>query len=129
MPLLTIDVIKGRSNDELKLLLDTIHSAVVDAFQVPERDRYQIVHQHDPNEMVILDTGLGFHRSNEVVVIRMISKHRTSEQKEMFYALTADRLEHRLKLASNDLMISIVENDDADWSFGYGRAQFVTGEL
>ncbi|MBC1419618.1 tautomerase family protein [Listeria fleischmannii] len=129
MPLLTIDVLKGRSNDELKLLLDTIHSAVVDAFQVPERDRYQIVNQHEPNEMVIQDTGLGFNRSNEVVVIRMVSKRRTSEQKEMFYALTQDRLEHHLKLAPKDLMISIVENDNADWSFGFGRAQFVTGEL
>lgn len=129
MPLLTIDVLKGRSNDELKLLLDTIHSAVVDAFQVPERDRYQIVNQHEPNEMVIQDTGLGFNRSNEVVVIRMVSKRRTSEQKEMFYALTQDRLERHLKLAPKDLMISIVENDNADWSFGFGRAQFVTGEL
>ena len=26
-------------------------------------------------------------------------------------------------------MVSIVSNTDADWSFGNGRAQFLTGEL
>jgi malonate semialdehyde decarboxylase len=25
--------------------------------------------------------------------------------------------------------VSIVENEDADWSYGRGRAQFLTGEL
>jgi len=25
--------------------------------------------------------------------------------------------------------VSITDNNDDDWSFGYGRAQFLTGEL
>jgi hypothetical protein len=25
--------------------------------------------------------------------------------------------------------VSITDNNDEDWSFGYGRAQFLTGEL
>lgn len=28
-----------------------------------------------------------------------------------------------------DLIVSLVENSDADWSFGAGRAQFLTKEL
>jgi hypothetical protein len=28
-----------------------------------------------------------------------------------------------------DLIVSITENGDDDWSFGYARAQFKTGEL
>jgi phenylpyruvate tautomerase PptA (4-oxalocrotonate tautomerase family) len=43
MPLLRIDVIEGRSEEELKKLLDAIHCAMLAAFKVPERDRYQIV--------------------------------------------------------------------------------------
>jgi len=27
------------------------------------------------------------------------------------------------------VVVSIVENSDADWSFGLGRGQFLTGEL
>ena len=43
MPLLRIDLIEGRTDDELKTLLDALHRAMVEAFQVPVRDRYQIV--------------------------------------------------------------------------------------
>ena len=38
MPLLYIDLIEGRSPAEVKALLDAIHDAVVDAFEVPPRD-------------------------------------------------------------------------------------------
>jgi hypothetical protein len=32
-------------------------------------------------------------------------------------------------IAESDVIVSIVTNSAADWSFGNGRAQFVTGEL
>ncbi len=40
MPLLRFDVIEGRSEEELNVLLDTAHDAMIEAFDVPERDRY-----------------------------------------------------------------------------------------
>jgi hypothetical protein len=41
MPLLYIDLIEGRTPSEVKTLLGAVHDAVVDAFEVPPRDRYQ----------------------------------------------------------------------------------------
>lgn len=46
MPLLKIDIIKGRSDEDLVKFLDNLHEAMVEAFEVPERDRYQIVTEH-----------------------------------------------------------------------------------
>lgn len=129
MPLLRFDVIEGRSEEELKTLLDTAHDAMVEAFDVPERDRYQIVHTHKAHEMVIQDTGLGFERSKDIVLISMTSKTRTEEKKQRLYQLLAERLQANCGLAPTDLMVSIVENDAADWSFGLGEAQFLTGKL
>ncbi|MBW3702164.1 tautomerase family protein [Bacillus sp. S2(2019)] len=129
MPLLRFDVIEGRSKEELKKLLDTCHEAMVDAFGVPERDRYQIVHQHRPEEMMIEDTGLGYPRTKDLVVISVVSKQRTKEQKEQLYAQIAERIEKECGVAKTDVMISIVENGDADWSFGMGEAQFIRGLL
>ena len=129
MPLLYVDLIEGRTPSEVKALLDAIHDAVVDAFAVPERDRYQVVHTHPAHEIVAWDTGLGIERSPRKVVVHVVSRRRTRAMKEKFYELLASNLADRCGLDPADLIVSITENDDEDWSFGYGQAQFLTGEL
>lgn len=57
MPLLRIDLIEGRTDAGLKALLDALHAAMLAAFKVPERDRYQIVHEHPPTRMIVEDTA------------------------------------------------------------------------
>jgi Tautomerase enzyme len=49
MPLVRFDVVEGRNDNEIKLLLDAAHRAVLSAFHVPESDRYQIYHEHPPS--------------------------------------------------------------------------------
>ncbi|MHC8304842.1 tautomerase family protein [Pseudomonas sp. PB3P13] len=129
MPLLKIDVIKGRSEEALTTLLDTVHNAMVEAFEVPVRDRYQILTEHQSSRLVIQDTGLGFTRTDNVVVITAVSRPRSAEMKQKFYTLVAQGLEQNCGIAPQDVMISIVINGDEDWSFGLGRAQFLTGDL
>jgi len=129
MPLLYIDLIKGRTPSEVKTLLDAVHDAVVDAFGVPPSDRYQVVHTHPAHEIVAWDTGLGIDRSSRLVVVHVVSRRRTREMKEKFYELLVSNLSERCGLDATDLIVSITENSDEDWSFGHGRAQFLTGEL
>jgi phenylpyruvate tautomerase PptA (4-oxalocrotonate tautomerase family) len=129
MPLLHFDLVAGRTDDQLRALLDSAHAAMLEAFETPERDRYQVVTQHPPGEMVALDTGLGLERSSDLVIVRVTSRRRTDEMKQSFYRLLAENLQRDCGVAPEDLIVTIVENDAADWSFGLGRAQFVTGEL
>lgn len=129
MPLLRFDLIEGRSPDELKTLLDAAHRAMLAAFKVPERDRYQIVTEHKPGHMIVEDTGLGFARTDKVVLLQVVSRPRGREKKELFYRLLVEELEKSCGIAPSDVMVSVVENDDEDWSFGIGRAQFLTGDL
>ena len=56
MPLIRIDMIEGRSPDEIKELLDTTHRMLVSAFKIPQRDRYQVVHEHPPSHFIVEDT-------------------------------------------------------------------------
>ncbi|WDZ54627.1 tautomerase family protein [Paenibacillus polymyxa] len=129
MPLLRFDLIKGRDKTSLKKLLDVAHQVVVEAFDVPQRDRYQIVHEHPADHMIIEDTGLGFNRTDSLVILSITSKARPKEKKQKLYSLLAERLEAECGIAPTDLMVSMVENNDDDWSFGLGEAQFLTGKL
>ncbi len=129
MPLLRFDLIEGRTGAELKALLDSAHRAMLAAFKVPERDRYQIVHEHKPGQMIVEDTGLGIPRTDKVVFLQVTSRPRPREQKEAFYRLLCEELGRACGIAPSDVVVSIVENSDEDWSFGLGRGQFLTGEL
>ncbi|MCM3399525.1 tautomerase family protein [Oceanobacillus profundus] len=129
MPLIRFDVIEGRTDEELKVLLDATHDAVVRAFGVPERDRFQIITQHKKNEMIIQDTGLGFERSDQVVVISIRSTQRSDKAKKEFYQILVKELGERCDIEPHDVMVSIVTNGAGEWSFGFGKAQFLTGEL
>jgi len=130
MPLIRIDVVRGRDPRQLRALADTVHEVLVETFATPLRDRYQVITQHDPGEMILLDTGLGFERStNGVVLIQVTQQGRTQEQKKALYSALSERLAQRGLVAPADLLISISENTRADWSFGFGKAQFLTGEL
>jgi phenylpyruvate tautomerase PptA (4-oxalocrotonate tautomerase family) len=129
VPLIVVDLIVGRSAEQIGALLDGVHDAVVEAFGVPVRDRYQIVHEHDASRMVVQDTGLDIERSPDVVVIQVTSRSRSREQKVALYRLVCEQLESRCGISARDVMISVVENGDEDWSFGLGRAQFLTGDL
>ncbi|MCE4050904.1 MULTISPECIES: tautomerase family protein [Bacillaceae] len=129
MPLIRFDMYEGRSETEIKKILDVSHRVMVEAFQVPERDRYQIVSQHKSYEMVIEDTGLGFSRSENVLIISVTSRYRTPDQKQTFYKSLTDELERQCGITPNDVMVSFTINNDEDWSFGFGEAQFLTGKL
>jgi phenylpyruvate tautomerase PptA (4-oxalocrotonate tautomerase family) len=129
MPLLRIDVIEGRSEDELKKLLDAIHGAMLAALKVPERDRYQIVHEHPATKMIVEDTGLGIPRTEGVVMVQVTTRPRTRLEKQAFYELLVRELNRCCGVKPSDVVVSITQNADEDWSFGYGRAQFLTGEL
>jgi hypothetical protein len=130
LPLLKFDLLEGRSEEEIRAILDVAHSVVLSAFEVPTGDRYQIVTQHKPFEMVMEDTGLGFKRDpQQMIALTIISRERTTAQKEKFYQLLAQQLDQLCGIAPENLLVSFVINDDADWSFGFGEAQFLIGKL
>ncbi len=129
MPLLRFDLIEGRDEKSIKKLLDAAHEAMLKAFGVPVRDRYQIVHQHRAHELIVEDTGLGIERSRNVVLITITSVQRTDAQKQALYKALAEELKRQCDIDPKDIMISLVTNSRSDWSFGLGEAQFLTGKL
>ncbi|MFJ2017756.1 tautomerase family protein [Streptomyces nodosus] len=124
MPLVPIDLIRGRRPDELRAITDATHRALVDVPGIPERDRFQLITEHEA-----LDAGLGFARTDRLVSSQIFTQAgRTTEVKQRVFRAVAEQLEH-LGIGGENVFVSIVENGPQDWSFGFGRAQYTEGAL
>lgn len=129
MPLVRIDVNEGRSPEQLELLSRGIHGAILAEYGIPERDYFHILTEHRRGQIFAQDAGLGFERTDGVVMIQIFTQGgRSQESKQRLFSGVARSLAG-LGVAGEDVFIGYVENTSGDWSFGFGRAQYVTGEL
>jgi phenylpyruvate tautomerase PptA (4-oxalocrotonate tautomerase family) len=129
MPLVRIDVQQGRTPAELRTIADVVQGVMLDVFAAPPGDRYQVITEHPVGQIIAEDTGLGFERTDGVVVIQIVQQGRTVERKRAAYEQLAKRLEAECGVRPTDLIVSVVANGREDWSFGLGRAQFLEGDL
>jgi hypothetical protein len=129
MPLVRVGALEGRSRKDIQCLLEAVHRAVLSAFNVPQRDRYQIYQGHAESNFIVEDTGLGIERTKNVVAVTVFSRPRGQEEKQAFYNDLCQELKTSCGISPSDVVVCVVPNTDSDWSFGYGRAQFLTGEL
>ncbi|MGO4858231.1 tautomerase family protein [Arthrobacter sp. 2MCAF14] len=129
MPLVRIDVNEGRTPEQLGDLSKRIHDAILAEYGIPERDYFHIITEHPVGQIVAQDAGLGFERSSGVVMIQIFTQGgRSREAKQSLFAAIAAQL-GEIGVAGEDVFLGYVENSADDWSFGFGRAQYVTGEL
>jgi phenylpyruvate tautomerase PptA (4-oxalocrotonate tautomerase family) len=129
MPLVRIDVVEGRSAKEVGELADAVHRAVVAEYGIPLRDRFQVITEQPRGRIIAQDAGVGFERSDGVVVVQIFTQRgRDVEAKQRLYAAIAAELAG-VGVRGEDVFVGYVENGPEDWSFGFGRAQYLTGEL
>lgn len=108
---------------------DAIHQAIVETSGIAVRDRSQTLTQHDSGAKIAPDAGLGFTRTAGVVMIQVFTQRGcTPEAKEALCARICLRL-NEVGVLGEDIFIGYVENGPDDWSFGFGTAQYTTGEL
>lgn len=130
MPLVHIHVIESRrSHTQLRHLADTVQQVMLDHFAAPDGDRYQIITEHKPGQIIADDTGLGLERTEDIVIVQIFQQGRSLDHKQATYQALAEQLASEIGLNPSDLIVSMVENTREDWSFGNGVAQFVSGQL
>jgi phenylpyruvate tautomerase PptA (4-oxalocrotonate tautomerase family) len=126
MPLVRIDHSDARTNSGE--VAGAVHDAIVAVYGIPERDRFQVVTARPATTIIAEDAGLGFERVDPVIIQIFTQRGRSDEKKQELYAEIASRLAG-VGVAGEDVFIGYVENGPQDWSFGFGRAQYLTGEL
>ncbi len=129
MPLVRIDLVEGRTGKQVRAVADAVHAAIVEVLGIPERDRFQVITEHPRERIIAQDAGLGFDRGPALVMIQIFTQAgRSTATKQRLFAALAEHL-GAVGIAGNDIFTGIVENTAADWSFGFGRAQYVVGDL
>ena len=124
MPLARISLLKGQSPAYLRAVGDSLHAALVEAFNVPPTDRFQLFHQHEAHEMSCdphYEVADGAQRSASWLVIAItIGKPRTAAVKQAFYRKLVQKLAQSPGVRPQDVMVTILPAQPEDWSFADG---------
>jgi phenylpyruvate tautomerase PptA (4-oxalocrotonate tautomerase family) len=126
MPLVRISLLKGKSKEHIRAISDGVHQALIDTYNVPPDDRFQLIDQHEPEEFVYDANYLGIHRTDDAVFIHIVAGNwRDTPAKKALYKAIADRLAENPGLRREDVQVILSPNARDEWSFGDGLASYV----
>ena len=129
MPLIRISLLKGKPASYRRKVGDAVHQALVETIDVPAKDRFQLISEHDPEDFVYDREYLGIPRSRDLVIVQItLSSGRSLHQKRRLYRSIAERLGAVVQLRPEDVWINLVEVARENWSFGNGVASYAPVE-
>ena len=115
MPLVTVTMIKGKSKDFRKSILNVVHSSLVTAFKIPDNDRNQRIVEIDPDNYEF-PSG----RSDNYLTIEMtVFPGRSINTKRTLYKEIVTGLE-ALGIPSDDILIVLKEPPLHNWGIRGG---------
>jgi 4-oxalocrotonate tautomerase len=125
MPLMRIDIRKGKSSEFKMALFSAIYEAMRETYDVPEDDRFMVVTEHDDDAFNFGRNYLGIERSDDLVIIQITANNtRTADKKKALYARLVECLGRGPGVRPQDVFVSILEVPKENWSFGDGLAQY-----
>jgi phenylpyruvate tautomerase PptA (4-oxalocrotonate tautomerase family) len=126
MPLVRISLRQGTSPAYRQALSEGVHRALIESLDIPPDDRFQVITECAP-ENLIYDPGyLGVQRSDRVVFVEVImSTGRKPQQKRKLFRRMAEILAESPGLRPQDLLVNLVEVSWENWSFGNGEAHYM----
>ncbi|HUN69681.1 MAG TPA: tautomerase family protein [Burkholderiales bacterium] len=129
MPLVRISLLKGKPASYRRKVGDAVHQALVETIDVPAKDRFQLISEHDPEDFVYDREYLGIARSRDLVIIQAtISTGRSLHLKRRLYLAIVERLGAAVQLRPEDVFVNLVEVAKENWSFGNGIASYAPVE-
>ena len=125
MPLVRIALRAGKSESYRRAVADSVHRAMVETINVPAKDRFQIITEHDPSDLIYDPSYLDIPRTDDVVLIQItLNSGRSVEMKKALFARAVALLSDSPGVRREDVLVSLVEVAKENWSFGNGIAQY-----
>ncbi|MGE5626567.1 MAG: tautomerase family protein [Solirubrobacterales bacterium] len=117
MPLVKIEIFKGKTSEYKKAILDGVHSALVQAFKIPDYDRMQRLYELDRENFEIAPT-----KTEQFTLIEITAfKGRSLEAKKLLYKEIADNLKMNPGIDGNDITIVLNEHPLENWGVKGGK--------
>lgn len=121
MPFTRISLLAGKSPAYLAAVSYALDRALVDCFEVPEKDRFAAIHQHQPGELIFDRTYRGGPRSDDYIFFHITTgKARSAETKARFFRRLVENLAASPGVRPEDVMVAIANSTFEDWSFASG---------
>lgn len=112
MPLVEIQVLKGRSAPEKKAIFDAVHNALMDALKIPDDDRLQRLVEHDSEDFEVPSATF------TIVKITMFPGRSDAAKRDLYQAIVRNLGE--LRVPANDVFIVLEEPPLENWGIRGG---------
>ncbi|MEE6181564.1 tautomerase family protein [Bacillus pretiosus] len=118
--------------EEIKKIGECIHLSLIEHFNIPENDFFQMFLPYQQNHFLynpyyLLERGKK-RTENMIYVSITCGRGRTIKQKRDLYQSISLKVSECSRIKSADIFITLNETAAENWSFGQGMAQLVKGE-
>ena len=129
MPFIRTAVRQGTDASKKKLIVESIHDALVQAINMPDDELFNLVSDYEPGDFFYSRTFNGIARSDHLVVVEITMRRgRSDALKKALYAQITANMETRAGVSPKDVFIFTHENDYSDWSVGNGQFAMVLAQ-
>ncbi|MFI9388386.1 tautomerase family protein [Kutzneria sp. NPDC052558] len=121
MPFVTIDLLRGKPAGHLAAVSQGVHDALVEGLGMVPEDRFQLIRQHEPAEMVYPKDFRGGPRSEDFLIVTITDGlPRGDDKKKAFYRALVRNLEADPGVRSADVFVMMHVTPPINFSFADG---------
>jgi phenylpyruvate tautomerase PptA (4-oxalocrotonate tautomerase family) len=122
VPVVEISMIKGRSPNAIAAISDAVHDALVECYEMPADDRFQIIRQCEPHELIFDRSFMGGPRSAGFVLIQITAgREREVPVKQALFRAIATGLQQGADVDPEEVFIMLANVATSDLWLAGGR--------
>src|ERR1700678_882084 len=119
MPFVTISLARGKSREYLDGVSSAVHEALVQELGMNPDDRFQLIDQYEPGEMIFNRDFRGGPRSDDFVMFTITEGLDSGDQaKQRFYKTLVDLLAKDPGVRGEDVFVKMYLTAPGNFSFG-----------
>src|ERR1700729_2168657 len=121
MPFVKISLERGKSKEYLDGASSAVHEALVQELGMNPDDRFQLIDQYEPSEMIFNRDFRGGPRSDDFIVFTITEGIDSGDEaKQRFYRTLVDLLQKDPGVRGEDVFVMVNRTPPANFSFASG---------